>query len=67
MGNIFYEEKHIDNIFKHLCEPDGKITVNSLGHALQKYKINFEVRDVVEMIELYYQANNIEVEKRSAN
>jgi hypothetical protein len=29
------------------------ITVNSLGHALQKFKVNFEVKDIVDMLKLH--------------
>jgi hypothetical protein len=46
-------EKKIDTIFKFICEPNRMITVNSLGHSLQRYKVNFEVKDVVDMIKLY--------------
>jgi len=36
--------------------------VNSLGHALQKYHIDFEVRDVIDMIKIYYELNELELD-----
>lgn len=51
-GNILVEENRVKAIFKQICNSDGVITVDSLGHSLQKYHIDFDLRDISEMIAL---------------
>jgi hypothetical protein len=43
----------IETIFRKLCTPEGVITIHSLGHALSKYKIDFDIPELVGMMELY--------------
>ncbi len=53
-GNIFLDSARIKNVFKEICDPDGYVTVDSLGHTLQKYHIDFNLRDLSEMISLLW-------------
>lgn len=48
------EEARIKAIFKEICNSDGVITVDSLGHSLQKHHIEFDLRDISEMIGLLW-------------
>jgi hypothetical protein len=52
------QEKKLDTIFKFICEPSRTITVNSLGHALQRFKVNFEIKDIVDMLKLHSSLTN---------
>ena len=51
---MLLEESRIRNNFKELCNPDGDITIDSLGHTMQKYKIDFKLRDLADMINLLW-------------
>ena len=58
---MLLEEARVKNIFKELCSPDGFITVDSLGHSLQKYHIDFNLRKVADMIGLFWMFKEEEV------
>ena len=44
-----------------MCNPDGTITIDSLGHTMQKYKIDFKLRDLSEMLNLMWTMKDEEV------
>ena len=46
-GNILIEENRIKKDFKEICNPDGEITIDSLGHTMQKYKIDFTPKKLI--------------------
>lgn len=57
---MLIKEHQVNLLFKHLCNPEGKLTANTLGHALQKHKIEFTLKDVSDMLRLYYDKKGIE-------
>ena len=51
---MLLQESRIKNNFKELCNPDGEITIDTLGHTMQKYKIKFNLRDLADMLTLLW-------------
>ena len=45
----------VHTLFRHLCDPSGHITANTLGHALQKHHISFTLKDIEGMLKIYYE------------